>query len=299
VGDKNTSIHDGYVDVLSDQFAGSRLMSVQRLTGGVSADVYRLDLAFDDEEASPVVLRIHGDTHSGHDAELEFQLLKVLYKGDVPVPEPLLVDTSAERVPDPFLIMRFIDGSTHVPQEYLEQRIETMAETLAQIHTLPLVGLPELPIRNEPWPEFLDYLPDGEEWQQLGERLGELKLPRFDDTSALLHGDFWPENLLWRDGQIAAVLDWEDSAVGDRHADLAAARVELRYLFGREVMDQFSAAYARHLPLNHERLMLWQIYVAAAAQKYMHYWNLPDEREAHMREQALASVREAFDELLV
>ena len=25
----------------------------------------------------------------------------------------------------------------------------------------------------------------------------------------LLHGDFWPGNILWRDGRLVAVIDWE------------------------------------------------------------------------------------------
>jgi aminoglycoside phosphotransferase (APT) family kinase protein len=194
--------------------------------------------------------------------------------------------------------MSFVEGSTHIPEGLEHERIEIMAAALAQIHTLSLSELPRLPRRDEPWPELLEYLPDGNEWQELRQRLTELEVPSFDDARRLLHGDFWPENLLWRDGQIAAILDWEDSAVGDRHSDVAAARVELRYLFGKEIMDRFTQAYLRHLPIDRTRLMLWQIYVAAAAQKYMGEWGLPAQREAHMREQALASVREACHELL-
>lgn len=292
-------IHEGYSTALDQLLPGARIINADRLTGGVSADVYRLDLKLPDDRRFPVVLRAHGASHSGHAAQLEFELLKALHGAGLSVPEPLMVNTSGDLVPESFLFMSFVEGSTHIPEGVEHERIEIMAAALAQIHTLPLAELPVLPRRDEPWPELLDYLPDGKEWQALGQRLNELDVPRFTDTLRLLHGDFWPENLLWRDGQIAAILDWEDSAVGDRLSDVAAARVELRYLFGKEIMDRFTQAYIRHLPIDRTRLMLWQIYVAAAAQKYMADWGLPAQREAHMRTQALASISEAGDELLM
>lgn len=291
-------IHEGYSDVLAGLFPGSTIANIERLTGGVSADVYRLDLLLSDGQFSQVVLRAHGERHSGHDAGLEFALLTALYDGGLAVPQPLLVDTSCELTPEPFLLMVFVDGKTHIPEAERTHHIEIMAETLAQIHNLPLTGLPALPARTEPWPELLDYFPEGKEWQNWAARLGSLEIPAFEGTPQLLHGDFWPENLLWKGQRIAAVLDWEDSAIGDRHADVAAARVELRYLFGNQIMDEFTAAYIEHLPIDQYRLMLWQIYVAAAAQKYMGHWGLPADREAHMRHQAGLSIREAFDFLL-
>lgn len=290
-------IHNGYTTALDRLYPGSSISTVERLTGGVSADVYRLDLSLPDGRVQPLVLRAHGATHSGHDAELEFQLLEALYNGGLSVPEPLLVDMSAELVPDPFLIMKFVEGNTHIPEARLDQHVELMAQALTRIHTLPLTGLPDLPKREEPWPELLQYLPEGDEWEALAKRLHDAELPAFEGAPQLLHGDFWPENLLWQDEQIVAVLDWEDAALGDRYADVAAARVELRYLFGQEVMERFSTAYARYLPIDRRRILLWQIYVAAAAQKYMGSWGLPEEREARMRREALASIREAAEEL--
>jgi aminoglycoside phosphotransferase (APT) family kinase protein len=36
---------------------------------------------------------------------------------------------------------------------------------------------------------------------------------------SLLHGDYWPDNTLWRDGRLVCVIDWEDAALGDPLAD--------------------------------------------------------------------------------
>jgi hypothetical protein len=58
-------------------------------------------------------------------------------------------------------------------------------------------------------------------------------------------------------------------------------------------MTRFTDAYARHRAVDPWRLALWQVYVAAAAQHFMGRWGLEPAREAHMRAEALASVREA------
>lgn len=53
---------------------------------------------------------------------------------------------------------------------------------------------------------FVDDLPD-----LLGEEM----------TPALVHGDFWPENMLKRQSRLVGVLDWEAAAIGDASVDLA------------------------------------------------------------------------------
>ena len=63
-------------------------------------------------------------------------------------------------------------------------------------------------------------------------------------------------------------------------------------------MQQFTDAYARHRPIDDQRLALWQIYTAAAAQCFMGGWGLDAQLEAHMRREALASIREAGDALM-
>ena len=92
---------------------------------------------------------------------------------------------------------------------------------------------------------------------------------------------------------VAAILDWEDAAFGDPLSDVACCRVELRYKFGKASMQRFTEAYARDRVVDRERLALWQVYVAAAAQRFMGKWGLAPALEAHMRTEALASIREA------
>lgn len=287
-----------YDDVVTSLFPGAKLKGVTPLTGGVSADVHRLDLTLADGRTRSLVLRAHGSSHAGHSADLEFQLMDALYRIGVPVPEPLLVDVSGSLLPDPFVVMAFVEGETAIPPENSGQCIDAMADMLATIHALPRDQLPRLPVRDDPLPEVFDYLPEGTEWTALRSHLRSMSGTAYLGPPTLLHGDFWTENLIWRNGAIVAILDWEDAACGDPMSDLAVSRVELRYRFGKSAMQRFTQRYTEHRAVNRDRLALWQVYVAAAAQRFMGGWGLAPALEAHMRNEALISIVEAGSELM-
>lgn len=291
---------DDTLIALLERFApGAQLDALVRLTGGVSAEVFRLDFNAVSGSRQSVVLRVHGDRHAGHTAELEYQLLSALYENGLPVAEPLAIDASGKVMPQPYLIMTFVEGVTIIPPGETDKRIATMAALLVDIHAAKKSNLPELPLRLDPLPEVLDFLPEGDEWQALRDCLQRIPATAYTEEPKLLHGDYWPENILWQGDRIAAVLDWEDAAIGDPLSDVAAAGLELRYKFGVQAMHEFTRAYAAHQPLDSRRLALWRIYVAAAAQRYMGAWGLEPEYEAHMRSEALACIREAGEEISV
>ena len=283
--------------VIQRLYPDASLGAAERLTGGVSADVFKLTLNAAGE-TQPLVLRIHGATHSGHPAQLEYDLLHALRACHLPVAQVLNLDASGTIIQAPYLIMSFEEGSTKIASAQAHERIEKMAGMLKQIHRCPTTTLPDLPLRLDPLPEVLDFLPEESEWHPVKRWLETVQNTAYTNKPALLHGDYWPENLLWKDGEINTVLDWEDAAIGDPISDVAAASVELRYLFGTNGMQQFLRAYTDSQPIEPARLALWHLYVAAAAHKYMSEWRLEPAREAHMREQCLITMREATQTLL-
>lgn len=266
---------------------------MERLTGGVSADVHRLEIAHPTDGVSSIVMRAHRADHQGCSADMEFSLLKSLYQAGLPVPEPLLVDTSKDIWSQAFLFMRFVHGSSDINSKQLHHCIDSMAYQLATIHSMSPETLPNLPARLDPLPEVFDYLPQEHEWSTLRAHLRSLTNTRYTQSGRLLHGDFWVENLLWRENAIVGVLDWEDAAIGDPLSDVAQASVELRYKFGKQGMQRFIDAYSIISPVDTDRLALWHVYVAAAAHKYMGGWGLEPRWEAHMRKEALASIKDA------
>ncbi len=281
--------------VIAQLISGADVISVKPLTGGVSADVYRVNLRQKNSGPTSVVLRIHGTNHCGHSASLEFALLQALYQQGFPVPQPLHVDTLGH---DPFVLMSFVEGSSDIPAENVPDRIKIMAHTLADIHNLATDKLPELPARDNPLPELLDYLPEDPDFARLKTHLSALTATGYSDNPRLLHGDFWPANIIWQSGRIAAVIDWEDAAVGDPLSDVACTCLELRYKFGKQAGQQFADAYGQYASINPRRLALWQVYVAAAARHFMGKWGLQASLEAHMRTTALATIKEAGAQLM-
>lgn len=287
--------HSAYTGIAACLCPNAQVERIVRLTGGVSADVHRLDLKLIDGTTSSVVLRAHRAFHSGHSVELEYQLLQALHQNGLSVPKPLLVDSGSSILGNPFLVIEFIEGTSEIPSTHKGQYIDLVADKLAEIHTLSIADLPTLPMRTDLLPEVLDYLPEDLEWKSLIDHLRSRSDTKYLELPKLLHGDFWPENLLWQNGSIASILDWEDAAFGDPLSDVAGCRLELRYKFGREGMQRFTQAYAKHRVVDRDRLALWQVYVAAAAQQFMGEWGLDPALEAHMRAEALSSIREAGD----
>jgi hypothetical protein len=123
--------------------------------------------------------------------------------------------------------------------------------------------------------EWNDHAPDlGRALEQRG---------RFCGPARLLHGDFWPGNLLWRNSLLVAVLDWEDAAIGDPLSDLACARAELACAAGEAVSRRFTDEYLQQTGLDASRLPVWDLYVSTAALMSMDQWGLPPDRLAARR----------------
>ena len=270
-----------------------RVLAHAPLKGGVSADVTLFDVKMPDGSVRQCVLREHGTTHCGHPPELEFQLLSALHEFGLPVTRPLAVSAGDGTGDRPGVLSEYAEGSTAISAPDAEARIDAMAWQLAAIHSAPTHILPALPERLDPQSGLLEYLPNTTDWSALRLRLKQLGPQPFNGEASLLHGDYWPANIVWRDGRIAAVIDWEDAAIGDPLSDVACAQLELRYIFGPWGAERFAKAYAEHREIHPVRLAWWQAYVAAAGAKSMGDWGLDPDRVSTMRAIATESIHEA------
>ena len=60
---------------------------------------------------------------------------------------------------------------------------------------------------------------------------------------AFIHRDFHPGNVLWRRAACSGIVDWANACVGPTGCDVATCHGNLISWAGREVADEFTAAY--------------------------------------------------------
>ena len=147
--------------------------------------------------------------------------------------------------------------------------------------------------------------------ESLGERELRAQLSRLwpwpqHNPDRLLHGDYWPGNVLWREGKLAAVLDWEETELGDPLADIAVARLDLAWAFGMDAMETFTRCYQEQSELDWRNLPCWDLCVALRPMSNLARWagayvappiSRPDVTELSMRQTHRRFVAQALQRL--
>ena len=202
-------------------------------------------------------------------ATAEFQGLRVAHRHGIPVPEPLLLDADGRVLGVPGLVTGFVDGAQVMKPGNVAAWAEKLAEVLLSIHAIT------------PSAEERADLYDGEEiglyflgghWpaanagHPLAERIyGAIEQFRPELCStrpAFLHMDFWPGNVLWNRGRIAAIVDWDGAAVGDRALDVGNFRMEMHLRGIKDAADIFLRRYEADAGAV-ENLAFWELAAAA------------------------------------
>jgi aminoglycoside phosphotransferase (APT) family kinase protein len=114
------------------------------------------------------------------------------------------------------------------------------------------------------------------------------------NKATLLHGDFWPGNILWQVGRVAAVIDWEDAEVGDPLADLGNSRLEILWAFGPEAMELFTGYYQALTPFDITNLPYWDLCAALRPASRISEWAADPITEKAMRQGHRLFINQAF-----
>jgi aminoglycoside phosphotransferase (APT) family kinase protein len=226
---------------LDHELPGTRVgeLRAELVTGGRSNLTYRVD-----DDVSSWVLRRPPLGHvlaTAHDMSREHRVLSALTNTVVPVPTPIALCANPDESPlgAPFYLMERVEGVVLRSAADLEQVPRPdrhplglrMIDVLADLHAVDPadVGLSDFG------------RPDGflaRQVRRWGDQLDASRsrdLPGIDELreglaasvpgsrrSSVVHGDYRLDNLLVTPGdwQVAAVLDWEMSTLGDPLADL-------------------------------------------------------------------------------
>lgn len=213
---------------------GRRVLGLESVPEGHSGFTYWVDL----EGGERAVLRLPppGARIAGPaDIPRQGRLMKALSEAGLPAPP--IVAMSDQPVVDgrPFLLMAKIEGERieaivgSVPDRQLAG---SAVEILKRLHALPLertgIGDEEpQPLEAElmRWAWLMERAPAEltQRAHELGGRLAETRPAPQRPT--LVHGDYHYGNMLFREGRVVGVLDWEIAQIGQPLLDLACLSV--------------------------------------------------------------------------
>jgi aminoglycoside phosphotransferase (APT) family kinase protein len=225
---------------------------------------------------SRIVIRryvIFGNYDRGEKARREYQTLELLQTRGIPAPKPLYLDDVGAIFGSPGIVTGFIAGKHLIDPPDPADWARTMATMLARIHAVPcsLTAVPFLLDANYDATWFARSasvpkpLVDHEDGPRVWRAVRDL-LPRARPAPPVLtHLDYWPGNILWHNGQIAAVVDWEEAAAGDPGVDVAYGRMHLLLLGMDDAAQAFLETYEAVTGRPVENLALWDLAAATRA----------------------------------
>lgn len=284
-----------------------KLLRAWELKGGISAHITALEIESVNGYKKNVVVRRHGEHDLQGNPQIaadECKLLQELHTLGLAVPRLYDLDQSCEIFPTPYLVMEYIGGQPEFIPPQMDDFLAQCVTHLTSIHRIDhtQLGLSFLPRQEQRCSARLRERP-----AHLDESLDEGRIRDVLETiwpipqhnhSVLLHGDFWPGNLLWKDGRLMAVIDWEDAALGDPLTDIAISRLELLWAFSNEVMQDFTRRYQALTACDLTSLPYWDLWAALRPVGQLADWAEHDTaREQSMREGHGWFVAQALEKL--
>jgi aminoglycoside phosphotransferase (APT) family kinase protein len=286
----------------------SKLLRKWELTGGVSAQVTALEIEQPGGQTKKMIVRQHGEVDLKRNPQIaadEFRLLQLLQSAGLATPRPYHLDQSGKIFSTPYVVIEYIEGKPEFAPANVTDLIFQLATHLSRIHSVNYsnLDLSFLPKQAQIYAEKLRERPanvdeslDEGHIRDVLEAVWPLSQR---NTSVLLHGDFWPGNILWRDGQLVAVIDWEDAAFGDPLADLANSRLEMLWAFGTDAMHTFTHHYQSMAAINLTNLPYWDLCASLRPISQIARWGLDDITEKTMKEGLAWFIIQALEKLSV
>ena len=263
--------------LLGAALPGSTLSTLRQSDGDHFNTAYILEAQTADGAAQRLIIKRYeecgGDLAAK--ARREFTALTWLQRNGVPAPRPIYVDEAGAFLGAPLLVSTFVEGAqVWQPTDAgidAHHWIQQMATMLARIHRTTCDPAARAFLRNgaatDLWvlgdgllPEPLSQHRLGVAvWQTIGERLPDLE----PVEPSLVHIDYWRGNLLWQEGHIAAVIDWEEASLGDPAEDVAYCRMDLWASVSERLADEFLRCYEQEIGRPIPNLGFWELVAAA------------------------------------
>lgn len=206
-------------------------------------------------------------------AEDALRLMKALADGGLPVPlpEPGRDGLTIQPVREDLAMLIPVVPGAHLAHPHFAA-LYTLGRTLALAHRLgqALPGRPHP--RNHAWMKAIVETVEGEARSVLDRALAQQASWAFGETlpQGLVHGDFFRDNVLFQDGQITGLIDFDHTARGPLLFDLAVVALDWIYLADGDEAQLASLAegYEEVRPLEAEERSQWGQALALAALRF-------------------------------
>lgn len=245
--------------------------SIHDLAGSYSNFTHLVKVTFTGGESQSIVVRRYNQEYDQTEEKpkREFKALELLSQHGLPVPKPLFLDDSGNVLGSPGIVTAFVDGKAVEPPTHASEwgsRADKTSMMLAKIHALPYETIKYYLVDDNvegawflKYDEIPAYMRDDPDGQMVWDLVSEY-LPKLHHVDSVLsHTDFWSGNILWLDGEISAVVDWEEAAYGDPAYDVAYCRTEF-FLEGLdEAAETFTQVYKQQTGHALENLALWEL----------------------------------------
>jgi len=247
-----------------DDSSSVEVSNVSRLVGINTKDIIFFDVAGQPGWPSSVVMRKLRNYNANPllSLEYEFSLLNTLRSEGIPVPRALAVEPTGKALGSPFVIMEKLAGKAVLPGTNRDEIIGDGRRIGAQI-AKHLAAVHSIDIRKVARPDQAGADPSQalrkhieryyNQWKEnrvdpnLTIETGFLwvleNIQHLEDITCLIHGDLDFRNILFDQGNVSALLDWERSHLGHPAEDLSYCRGDIEQLMEWE---EFLDIYRSH-----------------------------------------------------
>nr|WP_202538375.1 aminoglycoside phosphotransferase family protein [Streptomyces sp. SID8379] len=256
--------------------AGERIVSVEALHGGITAEMRRLTVGDRDGVSRELVLRSFVDPYYVAQAEdaldREARALTLLTGTEVAAPRMVAVDPTAVHCAYPSLLMTRLAGRPVIGDAGLETRVPLLARQLAAIHAVrPAERPPKYETLTTPDTVVTPHDADAAVWAAA---IDVIRGPAPSGEGLFLHRDFQPGNVLFdvsptgqSDARITGVVDWAQASWGPADLDVAHCSTALAMLHGPAWGTRFAEAYVEAggvLASSPDERLYWRVRDALA-----------------------------------
>ncbi len=245
-----------YLKAALDDCTAVSIESFEPIPGGFSRETFRFNATVScngSEEVLPLILRKDPPVSASiliTSRQVEHELIEAIRAHtDIPVSRSYGAEMDPSVFGEPAMVLHRMHGSAHTSDLFndgpdahqADDVMRHLCEVLAKLHTSDITTLD--PHRNLADPRGVGI--DSSSWDAYMDSTHEYYISAYPtyaydpsamvmlDTAltlrrnkprplplALVHGDFNPANFLYQNGRVTALIDWENSRIGDPREDL-------------------------------------------------------------------------------